>query len=523
MNAPLTPQVLLELIQREKQRRAAERSLYEFVKQSWHVVEPGTAFIPSWHIEEICEHLEAVSAGEIQKLLINIPPRHSKSTIVSVMWPMWEWLTQPEEKFLCASYSGTLSIRDNLKARRLVQSPWYQERWGHMFQLAGDQNAKQRFENNKTGYRIATSVGGTATGEGGSRLILDDPHGAQDAQSDVMRESALEWFDVVWSTRLNDPKADAMVTIMQRLHERDISGHILEDIGGWEHICIPAEWDGVRRKTSLGPYDPRKTKGELICPERFGEDEITALKQALGAYGTSGQLQQDPTPSEGGLLQTKNFRMWPADKPFPPFEFILQSYDCAFTEKTTGDPTACSVWGVFTYDSEHHAMLIDAWDEHLGYPQLRSRAIADWSNEYGGTQKGGQPTKARRPDRVLIEAKASGQSLIQDMRLARVPVLSYNPGNADKVSRAHQAAPTLELGLLWIPESAKNRGQFISWAMPFVKQLAKFPVAEHDDYVDTFTQAIIFLKNERWFDLPYARDPDERAVPRKETVNPYAA
>ena len=152
------------------------------------------------------------------------------------MWPMWEWLVRPEEKFLCASYSGVLSIRDNLKARRLVQSPWYRERWGHMFMLAGDQNAKQRFENDKTGYRLATSVGGTATGEGGSRLVLDDPHSAQEAQSDVMRESALEWFDMVWSTRLNDPKRDAMVTIMQRLCEKDVSGHILEDKIGRAHV-----------------------------------------------------------------------------------------------------------------------------------------------------------------------------------------------------------------------------------------------------------------------------------------------
>jgi hypothetical protein len=325
MNAPLDPNTMLDLIRNEKERRAASGSLYEFVRQAWHVVEPGVPFIPSWHIREICEHLEAVSAGEIHRLLINIPPRHSKSTIVSVMWPMWEWLTDPAQKFLAASYSGNLSIRDNLKARRLIQSPWYQERWGQMFKLAGDQNAKQRFENDKTGYRLATSVGGTATGEGGSRLILDDPHGAQDAQSEAMRESALEWFDQVWSTRLNNPKTDAMVTVMQRLHERDISGHILEDIGGWEHICIPAEWDGKRRQTVLGPYDPRKKLGELICPERFGDKEITALKQLLGEYGTAGQLQQDPTPTGGGILKTVHFQLWPADKGLPQFEYILQS------------------------------------------------------------------------------------------------------------------------------------------------------------------------------------------------------
>ena len=519
----VTPVVMLDMIRREKERRAASASLYEFVKQSWHVVEPGVPFIPSWHIEEICEHLEAVTAGQLRKLLINIPPRHSKSTIVSVMWPMWEWLTDPAHKYLCASYSGNLSIRDNLKSRRLVQSPWYQERWGHLFKLAGDQNAKQRFENDKTGYRLATSVGGTATGEGGSRLILDDPHSAQEAQSDVIRGSAIEWFDVVWSTRLNDPKRDAMVTIMQRLHEKDISGHILEDIGGWEHLMIPAEWDGVQRKTSLGPYDPRRVKGELICPERFGEKEITELKQLLGTYGSAGQLQQDPTPSEGGILKTKFINLWPADKPLPPFEYVVQSYDCAFTERTTGDPTACTVWAVFTHQSQRQVMLIDAWDEHLSYPDLRARAIKDWSTEYGGTTVKDGIRRARKPDRILVEAKASGQSLLQDLRLAKVPAVGYNPGMADKISRAHQASPTLELGLIWVPESGKNRGQPVSWAQPFLKQVAKFPVAEHDDYVDTLTQVIIYLKNDGWFELPQARYRDEPRQHQREKVNPYAA
>jgi predicted phage terminase large subunit-like protein len=513
---------LLEKVKAEKARRSASASLYEFVKQSWHVVEPGIPFMQSWHIEEICEHLEAVSAGEIHRLLINIPPRHSKSTIVSVMWPAWEWITDPAQKYLCASYSSTLSTRDNLKTRRLLQSSWYQERWGHMFKFTGDQNAKQRFENDKTGYRIATSVGGSVTGDGGSRLVCDDPHGAQAAQSEAMRESDLEWFDMVWSTRLNNPKTDAMIVVMQRLHERDISGHILNDIKGWEHICIPAEWDGKHRKTILGAYDPRKVKGELICPDRFGDKEITMLKQLLGEYGTAGQLQQDPAPVSGGILKTKYFGLWSADDGLPPFEYILQSYDCAFTEKTTGDPTACTVWAMFTHKGERNAMLIDAWDEHLSYPDLRAKAIKDWTTEYGGMSKESPHSRARRPDRILVEAKASGQSLLQDLRLAKVPAVGYNPGKADKISRAHQAAPTLELGLLWIPESKKNRGQPVSWATAFLKQLAKFPVAEHDDYVDTFTQAVIYLKDDGWFELPVAKDIDERREPKRERVNPYA-
>lgn len=506
------------------EREACERMFTEFVRQAWHVVEPGVPFIPSWHIDAICEHLVAVTNGQIRRLLINIPPRHAKSTMM-VMWTVWEWIQRPQEKYLCASYSGALSLRDNLKARRLIESNWFQRLWGDKFVLTSDQNQKGRFENDHTGYRIATSVGGTATGEGGTRLILDDPHSAQEAQSEVIRESDLEWFKTVWVSRMNNAKRDAMITIMQRLHEADISGHILNDIGGWEHICIPAEYDGIRRKTVLGYYDPRKVKDELICPARFGPDELAVLKKGLGTYGTAGQLQQDPTPDDGGILKTSHFKLWPADKRLPQIEYVLQSYDCAFTEDTLGDPTACTVYGVFTLNKVRQVMLLDAWDELLGYPQMRKKVLDDWNAEYGGSAPGpGQPIRPVKPSLVLVEKKASGQSLLQDLRLAKVPAASYDPGKADKVSRAHQAAPTLELGIVWIPESTAIPGQAAKWAKPFVDQLRKFPAAKHDDYVDTFTQAIIYLKNAGWFTLPAAKDREEPLVraPDAVRINPYA-
>lgn len=519
------PEVLADLIKVEQLRRAAENSLYEFVKQSWATVEPGVPFIPSWHIETICAHLEAVTAGTIRRLLINIPPRHSKSLIVSVMWPMWEWIKSPEQKFLAASYSGTLSIRDNLKARRLAQSPWYQERWGHVFTLSGDQNAKQRFENNKTGYRIATSVGGTATGEGGSRLVLDDPHGAQDAQSEALRATALEWFDQVWSTRLNNPKRDAMVVVMQRLHEKDISGHILTGLNGWEHVCIPAEWDGVARKTSLGSYDPRTTPGELICPERFGPKEIASLKISLGAYGSAGQLQQRPAPSGGGILKTKHFRIWPASRPIPDLFFIIQSYDTAFTEKTTGDPTGCLVWGVFEYEKQRQVLLLDCWNEHLGYPALKKRVMEDWQARYGG-EKDNLMKPARKADVILVEAKGSGQSLLQDLRMANVPAVPYNPGKADKIARAHRASPLLETDVFWVLESAKRKGCPRTWVEPFLTQLEQFPAGEHDEMVDCFTQAVTYLRDTGHLENVTVPDDEIEEIDynerRKALVNPYA-
>ena len=521
MNAPLSPAVVLDLLRRERDRRDAQRDLLSFTRQSFDIIEPGQEFCDNWHLHVIAEHLMAVTRGDVRNLVINIPPGCMKSILTSVAWPAWEWANDSTIRIMGASYGADLAIRDASKTRDIITSDWFRERWPDvMIKQGSDQ--KTKYELTGGGWRMATSVDGRATGEHPDRKIVDDPHNAKQAESDAERESALTWFDRTLSTR-GQSRGASTVVVMQRLHEKDVTGHILADLTGYTHLCIPMEYDGVRRKTFLGAYDPRTKVGELLWPEMFNEASVTELKQLLGSYGAAGQLQQDPKPAEGGILKTKHIQLWPADKPLPQFEYVLQSYDCAFTEKTTGDPTACTVWALFTHAGERHVMLIDAWDEHLSYPDLRARAIRDWSTEYGGTTVKDGVRTARRPDRVLVEAKASGQSLLQDLRLARVPAVGYNPGNADKVSRAHQAAPTLELGHVWLPESGKNPGHPVSWAAAFLKQLDKFPVAEHDDYVDTFTQAIIYLKNDGWFDLPKARDPDEPKQWKKERVNPYAA
>jgi hypothetical protein len=229
----------------ELDRELATRRLSEFIRQAWHVVEPGTPFVPGWHLDAICEHLEAISRGDIRNLLITIPPRHMKSLAVSVFWPCWEWIRWPQRRWLYASYAESLSIRDSLRCRRLIQSPWYQSCFGDRFKLTEDQNEKHRFENDHSGCRIASSVGGSNTGEGGDRIVCDDPHNVQEGESEVIRRNACDWWDRVMSTRLNDPKTGAKVIIMQRVHETDLAGHVLEQ-GGYEHLCLPAEYEVVR-------------------------------------------------------------------------------------------------------------------------------------------------------------------------------------------------------------------------------------------------------------------------------------
>jgi hypothetical protein len=295
----------------EIDREMATRSLGEFVRQAWPVVEPSTPFVPGFHIDAIIEHLEAVTRGQIRNLLINVPPRHMKSLLVSVFWPAWEWIRWPERRWLYSSYAASLSIRDSIKCRRLIESPWYQTRWGDRFTLTSDQNTKMRFDNGRSGYRIATSVGGTATGEGGDRVVCDDPHNVGEVESDSVRKGALEWWDVVMSTRVNDPKTSAKTVVMQRCHQLDLSGHLLEQ-GGYEHLCLPAEYEGPSRATSIGWCDPRTQQGELLWPDRFGPDEIASLKVSLGSYATAGQLQQRPSPAGGGMLKRHWFRFWAA-------------------------------------------------------------------------------------------------------------------------------------------------------------------------------------------------------------------
>jgi hypothetical protein len=309
----------------EIDQELARRRLREFVRQAWPIVEPSTPFVPGWHIDAIIEHLEAVSRGQIRNLLINVPPRHMKSLLVSVFWPAWEWIRWPERRWLYSSYAASLSIRDSVNCRRLIESPWYQRRWGRVFSLTSDQNTKGRFDNNRTGYRLTASVGGAVTGEGGDRIVCDDAHNVQEAESDSIRKSTVDWFDIVMSTRVNDPRTAAKVVVMQRCHQQDLSGHLLEQ-GGWEHLCLPAEYEGPPCTTVIGWTDPRTEPGELLWPERFGRPEIDDLKRSLGSYAAAGQLQQRPSPAGGGVFKVSvRESPWPDDNSgLDPVEFKLR-------------------------------------------------------------------------------------------------------------------------------------------------------------------------------------------------------
>lgn len=514
----------LRQVDREISKRACERSLHEFVRQAWHVIEPSVHFEDGPHIQAICEHLEAVTKGQIKILLINIPPRFAKSTIVAVLWPCWEWTTRPGEQYLCASYSSTLSLRDAVASRNLLFSNWYQERWGKVWTISADQNSTKRYSNNHLGRRISTSVR-TGTGEGGSRLILDDPHNATEAQSDAIREGDLEWLRTTWIMRRNDVQTSAMVTVMQRLHTNDASQWMLEQ--GAEHLCLPMEYDGVSRKTSLGPYDKRTTLGELLWPAKFPRVEVEQLKQALGEYGTAGQLQQTPAPAGGGILKSKFLRLWPHDDPLPIMRFVLQSYDTAQGEQDDNDPTGCNVWGLFdrpviTKGKKTvvtNAILLDNWAERLSYPKLLPRVMKDWRAKYAGV-KGSIHAPPKRPDLMIVEKKSSGIVLLQELAKDGVNVYGSDPGSLDKVARARLVSPLIEAGLVWVIESSVNEDEPVTWAKPLCTEMDLFPRAPHDDMVDAMVQFLEYCHQLGYLEIPRRDYSDEDYTPTRHSEKP---
>lgn len=443
-------------------------TLRNFVREAWHVLEPSTPYVDGWHIGAICEHLEACTRGQIRNLIINIPPRHMKSLAVSVFWPMWVWTVKPESRWLFSSYAASLSVRDSVKCRRLIESPWYQKHFGSVFQLTSDQNQKTRFENNRTGYRLATSVGGTGTGEGGHFIVCDDGHNVKQAESDLQRESAVEWWRTTMSTRGNDPKTTTKVIVMQRLHQRDLTGEMLSEGLGYEHLCLPARFDSnhpTTSRTSLNFTDPRTKEGELLWPEQMPETELVALEKDLGAYGTAGQLQQRPSPRSGGQFKPDRIRIIKEC----PVDTIakVRAWDTGATEGG-GDYTV----GVRLSQTREGRVVIEhvargQWGTDERKRTIRQTAEMDTvRTSIWGEQEGGSAGKDAALDFVRL--------------LGGFNVRTEHP-TGDKSVRAQPFADQIEAGNVDMVAGA--------WNQDYLDELRMFPAGAHDDQVDASSLA----------------------------------
>jgi predicted phage terminase large subunit-like protein len=493
-------------------RQEYEDSLYLFLRAAWKHID-SAHWQDSWAIEAICEHLQAVVDGDIRNLAINIPPRCSKSSACSVAFPAWTWAQRfnsptsgPGTQFFHASYGIKLSLRDSVKCRRLIESPWYQKHWGDRFKLIGDQNTKTRFANDKNGERLITSVTSGTTGEGGDIIVVDDANDAGEAFSEAAIQTTNDFWDATLSTRLNDQKTGAFVVVQQRLAENDLTGHILDaDAGEWVHLVLPMRYEAERSfSTLIGWKDPRTVEGELLWPERFGEDELNILEKKLGPFQVPGQLQQRPEAKGGGVIKREWWLNWTEDA-FPPMDYILASLDTAYTEKTENDYSALTVWGVFTTDPQATAsrtldsngrpiyiertysqqapkvMLMGAWQERLPIHELVNKVAKTCGYEKGGL----------KADLLLIENKASGISVAQEMRRLygneQFGVQLKDPKSTDKLARLYSVQHLFAEGMIYAPNRA--------WADMVITQVGQFPRGAHDDLVDTVSQSLRHLRD----------------------------
>jgi len=382
------------------------------------------------------------------------------------MFPVWAWIKSPKLRFITSSYSATLSIELATKSRDIIFSDWFKKRWEDVFHIKKDQNLKERYENNHIGMRRATSVGGTVTGQGGDFLIVDDPLSPQMANSATERDNANEWYRTTFYSRLNQADIGVRIIIMQRVHEDDLSGFLLdrETRLNYKHICIPAtNTDGNIKPKSLEKFYNKDTG--LFWEDRFSQKVLDDYKNALGTYGYAGQLQQTPTPLDSGMIHRDWFRIDRFRKDEAIVNFII---DPAYTANQKNDPSALLA---YTY-TENKWQIVDCVNVRKEFPEL-VKFIPEWVQKNGYTNK----------SRIYVEPKASGKSIVQTLvRETGLNVKEDKPPTKDKVARVSDISASLESGRVSLLNG--------KWNEEFLDQLTKFPAAKHDDMVDCLVMAV---------------------------------
>jgi predicted phage terminase large subunit-like protein len=501
----------------------AEKSLLEFTKQAWKIIEPGVEFSANWHIEYLAEELTLMSLHYIAgdkldispervldhiendlntRICINIPTRAMKTLLASVFFPVWAWIHNPAIKFIVVSYSGDLSLDINKKRREILKSDWFLENWGDYVILKKEQDAKGFFENEAQGMMFSTSIGGTLTGKGGDIIILDDLQNPKQAESESERKKAINFLTQTLPTRLNDFNKGVIVNIQQRLHVNDVSGFIKENYPFYKFIIVPIEAieDRIFTYPISGKVHEYKV-GEVLWPERMGPDWVKQLKIELGSITFSAQQQQNPTPTSGNIIDGDDFKNWHV-LPLDSFNtedlrsrlkkyWIVISWDLNFKEGNKTDNVAYTVGltnGVNTY-------IIGAKEENIGitktivavqnveaywYEELRERGI-------------------NIPIEIVVEDKANGPAVIELLSDAVPGIIPFNP-LASKEARMVAVSPFVEAGNVWIPATDTSKQKTENhWAEDFKVQICGFPHLKHDDMADSFSQLLdrIYLQRRK--------------------------
>ena len=477
-------------------------TLREFVHEFWEVLEPGTPLAWGWALDAMCLHLEAAARRKIRRLIINVPPGTMKSSLTNVFFPAWVWAElDAGERFLATAFNESLSIRDSMAMRRLVESPEYQERYGERVQLTRDQNSKSQFDTTARGRRLVKPIT-SATGARGNILLIDDPNNAAEMDSRAHRRAITNAYDQSLSRRGADPKRYVQIVIMQRLHEEDLTGH-LERKGGWEILRLPEKYEPeYHTRTSLWE-DPRTEAGELLFPEFRDEADYRQAELDLGSFGTAGQLQQRPVPAGGGIVKGWWWRYHaPAHliPTLPPlrlkvvaedgsvtevdavvvptpdtFDFTLTSWDLAFKDKKDSDFVVGQAWGSRGAD----AFLLDQVRGRWDYVRSKAELLA-FAERWPGIPE------------HLIEDKANGPAIISDLRSTAPGLIPYEP-DGSKQSRVSAESSTIQAGNVYLPHPS-----LAPWvAAEYLPEWAQFPNGANDDQIDPTTQALQRLKQKR--------------------------
>lgn len=462
-----------------KVREKSSKKFMEFVKVMW----PG--FIHGAHHALMAKKFEEIAEGKIKRLIINMPPRHTKSEFASYLLPAWYLGRFPDRKIIQCSNTSELAVGFGRKVRNLVDGDTYAKVFPNV-SLRHDSKAAGRWATNANGDYFAIGVGGTVTGKGADLLIIDDPHSEQEAAlasgNPEVYDKVFEWYESGPRQRLQP--GGAIVIVMTRWGKRDLTGRVLQsmvekDGDEWEIISLPAI----------------KKNEKPLWPEFWSFEELEKLRNVLPISKWSAQYQQNPTSEEGAIVKREWWQIWDKERP-PPCKFIIQSWDTAFTKNERSDYSACTTWGVFDMNEnpdDVHIILLDALKERLEFPELKQRALQMY-HEFS-------------PDAFIVEAKASGAPLIYELRSMGIPVQEFTPvrGN-DKISRINAVADLFASGKIWCPPTR--------WAEEVMEEMAAFPNSDHDDLVDSTTQALIRFRKGGFLRLQ-TDEPDEPVYRRK--------
>jgi len=470
---------ILALTEAKKRLDLREEAHEKFMPFAHHVYEN---FIEGRHHRVIAEKLEAVARGELKRLIINMPPRHSKSEFASFLMPAWFLGRNPKLKIIQATHNTELAVRFGRKVRDLIDDPAYKEIFPNT-NLKEDNKGAGKWGTTAGAEYFAAGVGAAITGRGADLLIIDDPHSEQDALSENAFDNAYEWYTSGPRQRLQP--GGSIILVMTRWGKKDLTGRLLAQQGS---DVMSDQWEVVEFPAILPSDEP-------LWPQFWEKDALLSIKASLPVGKWNAQWQQQPTSSQAAIIKSDWWKPWEEEK-IPRLEYILQSYDTAFSKKQTADYSAITTWGIFKPEEggPDNIILLDAQRGRWNFPELKEQAFSEY--EYW------------EPDMVLIEAKATGTPLIDELRLRGIPALGFSPGKgSDKVTRMHMVAPLFEAGMVWAPSDKK-------FAEEVIEEVVSFPNGDHDDFCDSMTLALMRFRQGGFISLN-GEDDGEEFVPRK--------